>query len=374
MLPGREQLLGQMAADESGAAGDQVSHLAIIPVRASVGPDLPDRRMVGEPPVRMGPDVRRRLTSGPVPTRLAVNPPSTTKPDSAGRALLAPVAVALLATAALAGLYGTASVAPDSQGEPEASAPARADLDGEVAREVGPGGVTGVWIAASASLTLSQPGSRWVAFRARGRETDRLAVTEGDRVLSDVSVTSAPRGFIAGPTSGAADSELTLETGADAGRSVFGTPRRRTVLVSSVRVSDRPIAALPGRGFWPEEAEAGVSSNWLGSRAEVEIVASSPSATRAWLSFRAESAGSQRTVTVLGASEAQPVRRFEVARSGAASTPSRTVLGPFALTGGRARVALFASPAAKRYGRDPRSISVRLGDLQAYVEKPARED
>jgi hypothetical protein len=135
--------------------------------------------------------------------------------------------------------------------------------------------------------------------------------------------------------------------------------RRLSVFLSTLRTYQGPLAALPGAGFWGVESVQGVVFNWLRDAGFVDIYAPRAHAAHVWLTFVGRSLGEDRTLT---ASSGQTRSRVVV------GTSAHLVrIGPFTLAGGRARVLLTPSPGARRYGGDPRLLSIQVALLAAHT-------
>jgi hypothetical protein len=131
------------------------------------------------------------------------------------------------------------------------------------------------------------------------------------------------------------------------------------VFLSTLHTYPKPLAALPGLGFWGVESVQGVLFNWLRDAGVVDVYAPGAHAARIWLTFVGRSLGGDRT---LSASSGQATSRVVV------GTSAHLVrIGPFPLVGGRARVLVRSSPPARRYGTDPRPLSIQVALLAAHT-------
>jgi hypothetical protein len=132
-----------------------------------------------------------------------------------------------------------------------------------------------------------------------------------------------------------------------------------SVFLSTLRTFSEPLAALPGAGFWGVETVQGVTFNWLRDAGVIDVYSPRVAAGSIWLTFVARSLAEDRTLT---ASDGLTTRRVRI------GTSAHLVrLGPFPLVRGRARVLMQPSPGARRYGGDPRPLSVQVALLAAHT-------
>jgi hypothetical protein len=274
--------------------------------------------------------------------------------------LVVPYAALLLAVVAIAATYVTSKRIPPSV--PRAAATVVpggpvVTLNGAFPLEAGPGGTGGQWIGDVASLKLTGVGKAWVAFRAVSLRVGRTLTFRdraGDQATAHIG--TEPRVYLVGPLS---DGVYALHL---APRGVIPSrrdPRHLSVFLSTPRTASRPLAALPGEGFWPNESLDGVTYNWLRGVGLIDVYAPRARSDLIWLTFAASSIGSRRTL---------------IAQSGLSThrvvvpTSSRLIrLGPYRLVQGRARISLHTSPGPSHYGRDPRVLSVWIGRLAAHT-------
>jgi hypothetical protein len=210
-------------------------------------------------------------------------------------------------------------------------------------------------------LLLAGQGRYWLAFRAfapGGPST--LGVLGDDGTRAEIRVGGAPRVHFAGP--------LYL----DGRGTYFLTPRAEdardrdtSVFISSQRLTRRPLAALPVRGFWAPEyvgAEEAYAS-WLNTRGVIELAALDRALPRAWLTFSVTSIDHERPVTFRHpggtATERAPER----------GSTRRVTVGPVPLDDGQARVDV-SSPDPRLYGKDLRRRTVRLSSIEAHPAPP----
>jgi len=294
-------------------------------------------------------------------------PPGTSRPSRALLLNAAPVAAVLLAGIAIAAAYlishtstphatkspGSAKSLPPAPPAPVYPTPT---LLGALSPEHGPDGMSWQWVGEAASLQLTGVKRGWLAFRALSPGLPRkLAFTGPHRERTSVRVGAAPGVYLAGPLSEGAVA-LSASPVAAAKR---GRPPTLAVFLSTLRVMPNPVAVLPGTGFWNTESAGGVVFNWLRNTGALDVYAPASPAGPVTLSFIARSLGGQRSLT---ARSGQTIRRATVT-----SSPQQLTLGPFPLVRGRARVLLSAAPGPRRYGSDPRSLSVQVAALGGYT-------
>ena len=241
-----------------------------------------------------------------------------------------------------------------------ASAPAYPTpaLVGALPPETGPDGTAWQWVTKEASVALPAFRQNWLAFEALGSGARRTITFTGPAGEHHYAEISAHRDvYVVGPM---ASGTTTLRV-TPALAPTPGQPPPVSALLSAIRDMPNPVAAIPGSGFWSTASEGGVVFNWMRNRGTLEIYTPVRSATSVSLSFLARSLVQNRTLT---AQSAQTIQRRSVT-----TTADEFTLGPFRLVDGRARVLLQASPGARRYGIDPRALSVQLADLGATVSR-----
>jgi hypothetical protein len=141
--------------------------------------------------------------------------------------------------------------------------------------------------------------------------------------------------------------------------------RKVTVFMSMVRLARAPIVALPGEGFHITELDAdGTEFNWLGAHGRIDIRSVSRRTQEVWLRVELGSVDSPREVELSSggrthtAIASRDVRAFRV--------------GPFRVSSGQGTVFVSSTDPPRRYGSDPRRLSVRFGAIQAEAENTAR--
>lgn len=298
------------------------------------------------------------LTSAPASDR---PPPERSKRHSS-LSVAAPAAAVLVAVVAVVAAYlishtstprSALSSAPAALPSPAYPAPA---LGGALSPEAGPDGMPWQWIGQAASLQLASPKPSWIAFRALSPRIGRALTftgSGGERVT--VHIATAPGVYLAGPL--AAGTVLLRPRPVTAlGR---GVPPSPAVFLSTPRVMPNPVAVMPGAGFWSTESAGGVVFNWLRRSGVIDVYSPRTPSGSASLAFLARSLGQRRIVTARGAGTSS--------RATVTTTARPVTLGPFRLVGGRARIVFRVSPGPRRYGADPRPISVQVAGLGAYT-------
>lgn len=201
---------------------------------------------------------------------------------------------------------------------------------------------------AAAPLRVAGDGRHWLAFRAFApRGGGALSLRGADGTRYDLDIGREPRIRFVGP--------LTIH-----GAATYWLMPDGDVFVTGYRLFRRPLAALPGAGFWPEipsETDP-VDANWLSGAGSVDVASAVRGVDRVWLSFDVTSVDRPRTLTLSGGGRTQ---RVAVPERG--DTRHATV-GPFRLHDGHASVRLSA-PGAVARGTDPRLRTVRVEDLEA---------
>lgn len=210
-------------------------------------------------------------------------------------------------------------------------------------------------------VAISANGTYWLAFRAFTLgPSQKLALLGSGGARWSATVGPEPKVHFFGPLvlQGPVSYWLTpTRHSASAAERIFYSP--------DLRLFTRPLAALPGTGFWPQELDPDSSKpvNWLNTRGTVDVASSKPIA-RVWLSFDATSVDRQRTLTM---SEGTHTYTAEVPERGATQ---HVTVGPFDLHAGVARV-VFSSPRPTITVRDKRPRTVRISELEARSTKPA---
>jgi hypothetical protein len=303
------------------------------------------------------------MTAG-APTGRPAGEPATThaKPRRNG-VLWATLAALTLAFGAIAGAYLTSRRSTPSQPRSSAIAagPAQANtapaLQGAFPPEPGPEGTEGQWIGDAASISVVGLKRSWVAFRAlslRGARTLTLTTPQGAHAVTRVG--SLPELYVVGPFP---EGILALRPSPGSTVASRRDRRRLSVFVSTLRAFPSPVAALPGAGFWPAEQVPGLVFNWLREVGVIDIYSPTSQAGPIWLTFVGRSLGEPRALIVAsGATTSQVV---------VPTSAQFLRLGPFKLAGGRVRVLLRASPGPRRYGIDPRLLSVQVAELAAHT-------
>jgi hypothetical protein len=279
----------------------------------------------------------------------------------APRELLAPLGALLLATVAVAGVYVTSlrsspvrSVAPTTVRHALRiySPPS---LTGAFPTEPGPDRLGWQWVRDTASIGINASGPVWLAFRARSLRVSRTltVVSPRGRKLS-TQIGPTPRIYVIGPVAQGISQIRTRPASAVA---TVRDRRHVSVALSLLRGFTRPLAALPGDGFWPAETYSGTTFNWLSNRGVIDVYEPTTRVGAACVTFGARAIGEPRTLTARSGAS--------VSRAAISTIPSAVRLGPFRLTHGRARVVLTTSPSARRYGTDPRLLSVQFAEVEA---------
>lgn len=213
----------------------------------------------------------------------------------------------------------------------------------------------------AAPLRIAGEGRRWLAFRAFSRSAPgRLRIAGDDGTRFALRLATTPQMYVVGPIQLDGLGSYWLDPEPPPGERTGGN--RREVFVSELRLSRRPVGALPGKGFWGTEFldDGATPANWLKTRATMEVASQDPSLRRASLAFDVSSIDNERVLTVKTAGRSW---RVTVPERGATR---HVVIGPFSMRGGRAFVEL-SSPGALRYGADPRRRTVRVSALEALV-------
>ena len=225
-------------------------------------------------------------------------------------------------------------------------------------------GITWDSVADPGQVTVSGHGTYWLAFRGfalgRGGSFSLLGDSGTRRT---VSLGSEPAIHFVGPLvlNGittywlAPNSGTTRSRGAGDGR----------IFLSGYKLLPRPLAALPGPGFWPTEVNIadGTYANWLDTRGRLDL-ASFTRVPRVWLAFDATSVDTRRTLTI---SQGAKTFRIAVPERGASR---HVTVGPFKLDAGVAQV-LFESPNPIVSGSDARSRTIRVTALDVRRTPPA---
>jgi hypothetical protein len=273
---------------------------------------------------------------------------------------LLPFAAVLLAIVAIVAAYLISRRDSRSPtGLPAAAVPAYPELalDGADPLEIGPYGAEWQWIGDIASMKVTGVNRAWVEFRALSLRFNRTLAFRGPAgELVAAHIGTQPRVYVVGPLSSGIFVLHSTPASSVASRR---DSRRVSVFLSDLRVLPRPLAALPGEGFWPTESVDGMTFNWLGGTGVIDVYAPRTRVNSIWLTFVATSIGQQRTLI---AQSGQSTHKIVVPIS------SRFIrLGPFRLVRGKTRVFLRTSPGPNRYGGDPRLLSVHIGQLAAHT-------
>ena len=233
--------------------------------------------------------------------------------------------------------------------------------------EAGPDGQEWRWVGESAGVTLRGRGSFWLAFRARSlrrKRTVYFGARNGMRLGVDVS--PRPAVHIVGPFKVRRMLDLGLQPEPGPARASSVDPRYVSIFVSNMRVLTQPIAALPTVGFYRTEFDSAQRPfNWLNARGTLDVASTDPRASRFWLRFHAQSIDAARELEFrVGA-----VKRSTTI---SAANGSTVAAGPFPMSEGAAHVRVRALQPARRYGSDPRLLSVRFSDLAALTTAPTK--
>lgn len=232
-------------------------------------------------------------------------------------------------------------------------------LYGGFGREAGPEGTVGQWIGDEASIGSIGIASSWIAFRALSLRIPRTLTFSGVAGRSvAVRIRTRPAVYVVGPLTGGS---LLLRPTPGSARASHSDPRRLSIFLSMIRAFPRPVAAIPGGGFWPTERAGGVTFNWLRNTGVIDVAAPHMGSNAVWLEFVVRSLQQPRTLTGTSTGAAH---RLAV---GTAAQAAR--LGPFPLARGRARIFLSAFPGPQSLRPDPRALSVQVAALSAEVVK-----
>jgi hypothetical protein len=225
-----------------------------------------------------------------------------------------------------------------------------------------PDGLGWVRVRDAAILRMTGHGRFWLGMRVRSPLREhRLRFSSANGVSDSVLV--RPRRsavMVSGPFEVDGVTRLRMIQ-SPRGALARGTDSRQvSIALSSARLSRTPLVALPGAGFYAPEREAdGTLFNWLKRRGHIDVRSVSPRITHYWLRFPALSIDVDRTLVVEGGR-----KRYRVAvRPG--TYPRIARAGPFPLREGIGSVSVTSVTAPVRYGRDPRRLSVRIGEVQA---------
>jgi hypothetical protein len=130
--------------------------------------------------------------------------------------------------------------------------------------------------------------------------------------------------------------------------------------MSMLRLAKTPIVALPGDGFYATEQDVdGEEFNWLSNQALIDIHSASARTRLVWLHFELGSIDFAREVELSGGGRTYTVTAPPRGAVGAMR------VGPFPLLAGQGTVFVSSTRPPRRYGSDPRRLSVRVGALQA---------
>jgi hypothetical protein len=272
-----------------------------------------------------------------------------------------PIAALLLAILALVAAYLTSlrsspgqSILPTTGALGHAAYPPPT-LNGAFTAEPGPNGQEWQWVGETASVDLAGPG--WLAFQALSLGVARTLIFRGPvGEVASTQIGTKPELHLVGPLSGGVSMLSSKPGGAVASRR---DARRLSVWLSTLRISQQPLAAAPTSGFWPTETLGDVAFNWLAGTGAVDVYAGKPGVARIWLTLLARSMGSQRTL--VGQSGAS------ISEALVTTSPHLARLGPFPLSRGRARILLSTSPGPNHYGNDQRLLSVQVARLAVHT-------
>lgn len=308
---------------------------------------------------------QRPMTAGTPPGRPAIQRTRAGAARQRKLAVLTPLAALGLAAVAIGGTYLTSGQSTRSRSKSAisaASAQANATATAPTMRgafpvEHSPAGTEGRWIGDVASVKLVGLKRSWLAFRAlslRRSRTLMFAASHGAHIA--VRIGARPGLYVVGPfPEGAVSLHPTPGSAVASPRD----RRRLSVFLSTLRAFPSPVAALPGSGFWDVELVHGLVFNWLRGTGAVDVYSPRTQTGHIWLTFIGRSVGEKRTLI---ASSGRMTSQALVTTS-----PHLISLGPFRLVGGRVRVLLRASPGPRRYGADPRLISVEVAQLAAHT-------
>jgi hypothetical protein len=230
-------------------------------------------------------------------------------------------------------------------------------VDGVFPRELGPDGLGWQWIGHAASIRLAGASPVWVAFRALSLRLSRmLTFRDSAGQQRTVHIGTRPKVYLVGPLTNGIVRLTPTPGGLVASRR---DRRPLSIFLSMLRALPRPLAAIPGQGFWPTETEGRVVFNWLSSAGAIDVYAPRTPSGSIWLTFMARSSGRSRLLVVQSGRAIIKV---------AVSTRRRFVrVGPFQLVRGRAKLLLSASPGPSRYSHDPRLLTVQIAQLGAHT-------
>jgi hypothetical protein len=231
------------------------------------------------------------------------------------------------------------------------------ELHGAFPVEPGPDGSGGQWLGDAASVTVAADWPSWIAFRAvslRVARTLTITGATGEHFEARIATTPAP--YILGPVP---SGTYVLRPARGTARASTRDPRQVSVFIGPLRAVPQPVAALPAGGFWPTERAEGLTFNWLRDGGIVDVFAPYARARSIWLTFRARSREVERTITAESGVAKQTVA---VGISG-----QLVRLGPFPVLHDEARILLRVAPGPRRYGTDPRALSVQVASLEAQA-------
>jgi hypothetical protein len=278
-------------------------------------------------------------------------------------ALAVPLAALALAVIAIIAAYVVSQATAPGRPRPVATAAALREasralaVDGAFPAERGPDGAAWQWIGDRASIRLRHIGKPWITFRALSLRLGRTLTFSGPagkRVA--VHIGTQPEVYLVGPLS---EGRFLVSPTPPSSTASARDRRRLSVFLSTPQVVASPVIASPGAGFWSSESSGGALFNWLRSTGVIAVDAPLARVRSVWLTFVTRSLGQQRTLTARSGGTTDEV---------VVATSGRPVkLGPFQLLHGRANILVSVSPGPRRYGVDPRLLSIQVASLAAHT-------
>jgi len=305
--------------------------------------------------------VKDDLPQAPIDEEPAVRPSFVTS-----YAPLVAIVVAVLAVTAAAYVAMRGERAEVKRPAPDPPAPARpqqvdARFDLRYPPELGPFGQTWQWMGSSGGVLTRGSGTYHLAFRALSLQGERRLTVGG---AGTVTVDVLPRTYIVGPLR-LGPMGLRLQAQPGARRVSRRDTRRVSVFLSGARLAPEPVAALPGKGFYPDERLAdGTPFQWLRDRGVVDLVSRDRLRRRAWVRLRLVSpVDRQITASVVGARSAGPLRLPR-------NTRTTLAVGPVPLREGRGRFRLRLAPGPRSVKGDRRPLGAQVLSVSASLWPP----
>jgi hypothetical protein len=231
--------------------------------------------------------------------------------------------------------------------------------------ELGPDGQTWQWIGTTGGLTVKATGRAWLTLRARSLRRPRtlfFQTQSGQQIPLELGTRAAAH--VVGPFDFHNTAEIGIEPKPGPARASRDDPRYLSAFVSNLRLAPEPAAAQPTVGFYlTEYGPAMAPFNWLRDRGKIEVAAG-PAESRVWLRFEASSIDSDRDVQF----SAGRARHRVTVPGGRRRTA--IAVGPFRLVNGHATVSVDSLTPPRRYGEDPRPLSVRVAAMRASLHDP----